>query len=234
MSNEIAMGITQIERETGSSDWSFEDFVENNKSFQNHIEDSLIFYPMVQELVIGIAKYYIVENTKVIDIGCSTNILIHKIKNTVSRNCSFIGMDTVELCDNTDPLFYVGDIRYDCDYSNSSFVTSCFTFDFLSKQDRMPLIKKIYDGLIDGGAFILVDKNIDENGYMQNMYDSIFLSKKHMNFNWEEIMQKHERLRGIQVPLSNSENIQMMKNAGFKNINMFFKYLNFTGIIGVK
>lgn len=215
-------------------DWKFESFVENNENFQNHIEDSLVFYPMVQELIIGLAEYYIVENTKVIDIGCSTNTLIHSLKERIFRNCSFIGMDNVNLCDVTDQFFYIGDIRYDCNYENSSLVTSCFTFEFLSKQDRLPLMQKIYNGLIENGAFILVGKTINEDSYMQNMYDGIFLSKKHANFDWDAIMQKHEHLRGIQIPLTNSENIQMMRDVGFNNVSVFFRYLNFTGIIGVK
>lgn len=215
-------------------DWTFEDFVETDESFQRHIEDSLVFYPMIQELIIGLAKYYIVEDTKVIDIGCSTNTFIHKLKEKVPRNCNFIGMDNVNLAKKSDPLLYIGDIRYDCDYNNASLVTSCFTFEFLSKRDRLPLMQKIYDGLVENGAFVLVGKTINENSYMQNAYDGVFLSKKHSNFNWEDIMQKHERLRGVQIPLTNSENIQMMRDVGFSNVSTFFRYLNFVGVIGVK
>lgn len=218
------------------NDWKFEDFTEDNKDFQNHIEDSLIFYPMVQELIIGLARYYMVDDTKVIDIGCSTNLLIHKLKDAVPRNCTFIGMDNINFKADAVPdrFLHIGDIRYDCNYENSSLVTSCFTLEFLNKKDRFPLIQKIYNGLIDNGAFILLGKTINENSYMQNVYDGVFLTKKHSNFTWEEIMQKHERLRGIQTPLTNSENMQMMYDAGFETVNVFFRYLNFVGIIGVK
>lgn len=215
-------------------DWSFEDFVGEDNSFQNHIEDSLVFYPMIQDLIVALARYYVAEGTKVIDVGCSTNALVHRLKDKIGRNCSYIGIDNVNLSKEDDPFLLIGDARYDCNYNNSSLVTSCFTFEFLSKQDRLPLMQKIYDGLIENGAFVLVGKTINEDSYMQNAYDGVFLSKKHGNFNWEEIMQKHERLRGIQVPLTNSENVQMMKKVGFSNVSMFFRYLNFVGLIGVK
>jgi hypothetical protein len=54
-----------------------------------------------------------------------------------------------------------------------SLVTSLFTFQFISEKHRMPLMKKIYDHQVEGGAFVFSEKVLSPSGKIQNMMKGI-------------------------------------------------------------
>ena len=49
-----------------------------------------------------------------------------------------------------------------------------------------------------------------------------------------EIAIKREALENVLVPYKVSENIKMLEDAHFKNNEVFFKWYNFAGFIGIK
>ena len=46
----------------------------------------------------------------------------------------------------------------DYDYSNSSVVTAMLSFQFIPKKERVKILRKIYNGLNEDGAFFMVEK----------------------------------------------------------------------------
>jgi tRNA (cmo5U34)-methyltransferase len=44
-------------------------------------------------------------------------------------------------------------------------------------------------------------------------------------------MKKREALENVLVPYTNRENIQLFKNAGFKNVEILFQWANFVTYI---
>ena len=51
-------------------------------------------------------------------------------------------------------IYLIEDVRQSEALTNMSLAVSMFTFQFLPEKDRMSLLQKIYDNLVDGGAFI--------------------------------------------------------------------------------
>jgi tRNA (cmo5U34)-methyltransferase len=49
-----------------------------------------------------------------------------------------------------------------------------------------------------------------------------------------EISQKREALENVLIPYKLSENITMLREAGFSNYDVFFKWYNFSGFIAKK
>ena len=67
------------------------------------------------------------------------------------------------------------------------------------------------------------------------MYNDLYYDfKRDNNLTDKEVLDKNVSLRGVQKCLTVEENIQLMKNVGFKNIDIFLKYNNFVGIIALK
>jgi tRNA (cmo5U34)-methyltransferase len=67
------------------------------------------------------------------------------------------------------------------------------------------------------------------------MYNDLYYDFKRENdLTDTEILDKNVSLRGVQKCLTVEENIQLMKNVGFKNMDIFLKYNNFVGIIAIK
>jgi len=49
-----------------------------------------------------------------------------------------------------------------------------------------------------------------------------------------EISQKREALENVLIPYKLSENIALLKEVGFRTVEVFFKWYNFTGLVAVK
>ena len=64
---------------------------------------------------------------------------------------------------------------------------------------------------------------------LQQRYDF-----KRKNLTDSEILDKNTSIRGIMKPLTLKENIDILEHIGFKKIDIFFKKMNFVGIIAIK
>ena len=58
--------------------------------------------------------------------------------------------------------------------------------------------------------------------------------KRRDHYSEMEIAQKREALENVLIPYKLSENITMLRNAGFQQFEVFFKWYNFAGIIAKK
>jgi tRNA (cmo5U34)-methyltransferase len=55
-----------------------------------------------------------------------------------------------------------------------------------------------------------------------------------MGYSAEEIKNKKNSLKDILIPLSLEKNLSLLRESGFAQIDIFFKWYNFAGIIGIK
>ena len=96
-------------------------------------------------------------------------------------------------------------------------------------------MKKIFHALVPGGCFIFIEKIIAESEEL----DELFVNghhdfKRRQGYSKLEIAKKKEALDNILIPLKLSENINLLEKSGFNKIEIFFKWLNFAGLIAVK
>jgi tRNA (cmo5U34)-methyltransferase len=49
-----------------------------------------------------------------------------------------------------------------------------------------------------------------------------------------EIAQKREALENVLIPYRIEENIDLLRNAGFRSVESFFRWYNFCGILATK
>ena len=97
------------------------------------------------------------------------------------------------------------------------------------------MIKNIYKSLNSQGAFILVEKVNSNNILGQSIFTEIYYDFKIDNkLSHSHIINKAKSLRGVMRPLSEKDNINMLKKVGFKKVEVFFKWFNFSGIIAIK
>lgn len=87
----------------------------------------------------------------------------------------------------------------------------------------------------DGACLILVEKNICNDNYTNEMFVDLYYDIKRRNgYTEEQIEAKKKSLRGILVPVKERWNVELLKDAGFKHIDAFWKCLNFSGYIAIK
>ena len=115
----------------------------------------------------------------------------------------------------------------------SSLVLSVLSMQFMPTSYRPRMLKQIYDGLTDGGAFIFVEKILSEN--MDDlMVDLYYEMKRENGYTDKQIMSKRRSLENVLSPLKAEWSVDMMRTAGFRQVDMFWHCLNFCGWIAVK
>ena len=96
-------------------------------------------------------------------------------------------------------------------------------------------MKQIFDGLNDNGALILVEKVTSEDTIFNRLFINHYYDFKRRNgYSEMEIANKREALENVLIPYRMEENFDLLKNAGFKQVEVFFRWYNFCAIIAVK
>ena len=117
----------------------------------------------------------------------------------------------------------------------TSLVLSVLTLQFTPIEYRQKIIQSIYDSLETGGALILVEKVLGCNYSIDEMLvDEYYKIKAENAYTQEQIIAKRTSLEGVLVPITAAWNEDMLKSAGFKSVDCFWRYLNFAGWIAVK
>jgi tRNA (cmo5U34)-methyltransferase len=119
-------------------------------------------------------------------------------------------------------------LRYDS-------ILSILTMRFIPIEHRQEILKQIYDALTANGCFILVEKVLGESSLGQEHLVSVYHQmKKDNGYSEEQVEAKRLSLQNVLVPLRASENIRMLKSAGFSVVQPFWQNLNFVGIYASK
>lgn len=205
------------------------------ENFDDHIDKSIFGYSSLNESIVKMSDYFVEGDTNVYDIGCSTGLLISKLQER-HQGASFFGIEKEKkIIENRDEVSILNvDINEISLFTNSSFITSVFTLQFISKKDRLSVIKKVYDGLNSGGAFILAEKVISDSSKIQDVFTFQYYDFKSKSFSSDEILKKEKDLRSIMKPTTFDDNKNMLNEAGFKTIDVFWRSFNFLAIIAIK
>ena len=199
------------------------------ENFDDHIDKSVSNYREITDLIKLLSTYFIKDSTFVYDLGCSTGKLIKEL------SLDNPGADMIEEKEEENVAFLNKDITSPkLEFYNTNLILSIFTLQFLDIEDRYNLVKKVYNNLNRGGAFIITEKVFLDSGFLQDVFIFTHYDQKLKSFKPKEILSKQRDLRRIMRPLTNSENIDIFKEAGFTKIETFYQSLNFKGWILVK
>jgi len=209
--------------------------------FDDMLSRSVPFYDEVRKLIVSLILAEQEEGKKVLDLGSSTAKFLLDLHSKMSVKMHLKGLDnsqamldrakqkcqafgaTIEL-ELADMLMY--------DYAQEDIIVANYTLQFIRPMQRVELIKKLYDGLKDEGVFIFSEKVVFEDKKLdKELIDIYYDYKKEQGYSEYEIAQKREALENVLIPFTVKENIQMCKDAGFKNIETVFQWANFVTFV---
>jgi tRNA (cmo5U34)-methyltransferase len=215
-------------------------FAHRDEGFDNHIDSSIRGYSNLLEDIIAMSRYFVENDTEVVDIGCSTGKVTEMMieQNDFARQATYRGIEiatgfTKDLKErqislktkypSTKVVFDTEeDVRLTAFY-NCSLVTSIFTLQFMSKKDRAEVIRCIFS-----------EKTISDNSQVQEMITFNYYDFKQKNFTAEDILTKEKTLRNMMKPNTVSEIEAMIYDAGFPVLQQFWRNHNFVGFIAIK
>lgn len=216
------------------------------KVFDDMVSRSIPFYGEIHKIILDILSKSFVEGDVIYDLGCSTGNTIIFINNFLGeRKFSIIGIDNspsmLSVCQQK---FREKDVKNfeliqsdleNVDFRPCGLVIMNYTLQFINPLNRLKLLQKIYQSLRPGGIFILSEKIKVENNEIHDLFTDLYYDFKRRNgYSELEISQKREALEKVLNPITPSSQIELLKMAGFKKVEILFRWYNFASYIGIK
>ena len=215
--------------------------------FDDMVNRSVPFYAEMQRMIAELAAEHVQDDTEVYDLGCSTGTSFLLMQDLIPEQIRFVGIDDssamLQKCEsklastgfNHPYELRLADLNSDLKISNASVVNLCLTLQFVRPLHREKLLRNIYEGMVPGGVLIVTEKILAENqSFNRDFIRYYYNYKRRENYSEMEIAQKREALENVLIPYKLSENILMLREAGFDQCEVFFKWYNFAGIIAIK
>jgi tRNA (cmo5U34)-methyltransferase len=225
-----------------SAKWKFDESV--TECFEDMLEKSIPQYEVMRAQVFNLGKRFLGPKGVLLDLGCSKGGAIKSFAENYPE-AKILGFDVSKpmlvsakalFADFPNVEIQELDLRYDFpSQNNASLVISNLTLQFLPIEYRQKIVQNAFDSLTKGGAFILVEKILGDTPSTNEIFvDAYHDSKKSHGYSEEDVNRKRFSLEGVLVPVTNSWNIDLLKQAGFRSVDCFWRFLNFSGYLAIK
>jgi tRNA (cmo5U34)-methyltransferase len=112
---------------------------------------------------------------------------------------------------------------------------SVLTLQFVPINYRQAIVQDVYDRMTKGGAFFLVEKVLGASALIDELLVDRYHALKGANgYPAEEIERKRMSLEGVLVPVTAAWNFDLLRQAGFRQVDCFWRWANFAGFVGIK
>lgn len=221
--------------------WEFDESV--TRVFGDMLSRSIPNYETMRSLVYCLGKNFIKQDCITVDMGCSNGLSIEQFVVNFPKH-------SYQLCDVSEPMLEAcrerfkwnkevfvenRDLRHGIGVTNVDLALSILTLQFTPIEYRQNILQDVYDNLVEGGAFILVEKVLGNSAKIDDLFVKEYYNlKKENGYTQEQIANKRKSLEGVLVPLTSSFNEHLLHQVGFKYVDCFFRCLNFAGWIAIK
>ena len=220
---------------------------ETTKSFDEHVRKSVPLYLEGHDLICDMSDFFVKDDSVVYELGCSTGTLSLKLAeyNKLKPLARFVGVDIesdmIAIAEEKQKSYSELNIKFCTDdiltfeMEPSDLVVCYYTVQFIKPSVRQDLINKIYQNLNWGGAFLMFEKVRGADARFQDILTALYTDYKiRMGYTAEQIVSKSRSLKGVLEPFSSQGNVDMLRRAGFVDINTVQKYLCFEGFLAIK
>lgn len=200
-------------------------FSEHAAEFDAHIEQSIPGVRLLHSAAVGYSRRFVQEATTVVDVGCSTGALlscIRSINQAARPRVQYVGIDAepsfeAQWRERTaaNISFRMSDAQTFTGFRRMSFATSLFTLQFIPEDDRLPLLRRLYKGLISGGALIVAEKVHAPSAALQDALTFQYYDAKLQHFSERQILDKERSLRGQMRLWTDQQINSALFHAGF-------------------
>ncbi len=210
---------------------------------------SVPYYEEIQRMTAELAVDFVAPGSTITDLGCSTCTSFLRIGSLLPRDADvrFVGIDSSaemleraqkKLVEQAFPWSFElrhQDMHEDLSIDDSSVVLLILTLQFVRPLQRERVVRRIRAGLRPDGCLILVEKVLGESAIFNRLFIKHYYERKRRNgYSDLEIAQKREALENVLIPYRLNENEELLKRCGFRDVDVFFKWYNFCGVLAMK
>ena len=224
--------------------WKFDENV--TRCFDDMLRRSIPDLRGMRTLVASLAMKFAPEGdeeARVLDLGTSRGGALRAVRDVLPK-ADLVGVEvSAPMIDAArqhfkgDDLAKILELDLRTDYPTGLFdiTLSVLTLQFTPIEYRLEILRRAFEATKPGGALIVVEKVIGGSARLdRKMIDIYYEGKSAMGYPREEIERKRLALEGILVPLTASMNEELLSLSGFREIDCFWRWMNFAGWIAVK
>lgn len=219
-------------------------FEEEAKEYDELILKLIPNYKEMITSLINCIPFEASKPIKVLDLGCGTGNVTREVKKRYKHayiTCIDLAEDMInvaqfKLSEYDDIQYQVADLR-EVDFGNDyDLVISSLALHHLKTDDeKIAIYQKIYDALKEGGVFYNADNVLASNDYLNNVnleqwkdFMLRTISQEEIEKKWLPIYYKEDH------PAPLIDHVDWLRNLGFKDVDVTWKYINGAVFGGVK
>jgi len=243
--------VTELVDKVFETDRKISDFSFNKEVaavFDDMVSRSVPYYDEMQRMSVELVRDFAVDNSNIYDIGCATGTTMALIDRAIGdTKAKLIGIDNSQemLTQAEEKLNLLGlhhpfelkcaDIHKLVPIENASVVAMLLTLQFARPLYRERIVQRLYEGIRENGCLLLIEKITSEDTLFNRLFiDHYYDFKRRNGYSEMEIAKKREALENVLIPYRLEENIELLKDAGFHHVEVFFRWYNFCGLIASK
>jgi tRNA (cmo5U34)-methyltransferase len=219
--------------------------------FPDMLRRSIPGYEASLEAIGSLAARYVQPGTRCYDLGCSLGAASLAMRQGIrAGDCRIVAIDNapamIARCRDVlreetrrdpaaPPIELVERDILDIEISNASMVVLNYTLQFLPLADRDTMLRRIADGLNDGGLLVLSEKVVDPDPAMENLLVALHHEHKRRNdYSALEVSRKRAALENVLIPETVEQHRERLLRAGFGSAAVWLRYFNFVSIIAIR
>jgi tRNA (cmo5U34)-methyltransferase len=209
-------------------------------------------YDVMRRLVLEVGTPFVRDGSWIIDLGCGQGDSLAGFVERFGAAVHYLGVDesrpmlggAVErfgsrIDDMTEspgrPVLLNGDLRDGFPRRPASLALLVLALQFVPLERRQRLVRSVYETLEPGGALVLVEKVLGATAAIDDLFVRVYYDRKRAaGYTEEQIQAKRVSLQGVLVPLTVAWNEELLTEAGFAQVDAFWRWCNFAGWIAVK
>ena len=214
------------------------------EQYDGIIKNLIPYYHQMVEALVNTLPFDHSEGIEVIDLGCGTGTISRAVKDIFPKakiTCldisgKMLQIAAIKLKDVRDAV-YINSNFYDFSFDEKydAVVSSLALHHLATKEDKLGFYKKIFSCLNTGGVFVNADVVLASTDSLQERYMEQWKNFMRTNVPSEEVEGKwiptyYDEDRPAQM----MEHFEMLKDAGFKVVDVVWKYYNYAVYMAVK
>lgn len=223
--------------------WEFDQEVTD--AFDDMLRRSIPQYDVMRESVFAFGRAFVRPGHAVVDLGCSRGEAMAPFVTAFSATSRFVGVETSEpmrqaaearFASFGDRVRILGlDLRAGYPQDKASLVLAVLTLQFVPLEHRLRVVRDAFESLCPGGAMIVVEKVLGESAALDALFVRLHHETKVRNgYGADDVARKRASLEGVLVPVTARWNVEMLRGAGFREVDCFWRWANFAAWIAIK
>ena len=214
--------------------------------FDDMVHRSVPLYETVIDGIARLLNHHFTGPLTLYDLGCSTGSTLLALSRLLRHEpLTMIGIDNAppmlekarrkaDLYRRTGSLSFREDDIATCDLAEADALLCNYTLQFIRPPVRARVVRRMFEALPTGGLLIVCEKVLAKGAFHHPFIEMYHDFKRDQGYSELEIAAKREALENVLVPFTVDENLSMLHEAGFTEVEIFCRWFNFAAFVALK